>query len=128
MSPSSPWAKSVIPTVATSPSKRTHSCDRVYLRSAGIEAIALPVLFLSRPLVEGGLDLLCRHPFATDLDVQRLADSGVLRRNQRQSDILAQGRRECTTRYLADCLPVDADRVMRARRPAPLSHAEANGA
>ena len=36
ISPSSLWAKSVIPIVATLPSNLTHSCSSVYLSSSGI--------------------------------------------------------------------------------------------
>src|SRR3954454_7971431 len=96
MSPNSFCAKSVRPTVAMSPSSRTHSCVLVNRKSFG--AAMLPCSFQVKwrsksrlsivPLVERYFYLYSAHGPASNYDLERLAHSSDIAVHERKPDIL----------------------------------------
>src|SRR5580765_4768443 len=81
-SPSSCWAKSVIPTVTSSPSRRAHSCSVVYLNSSGT---GLPSLTLpsSSWTAWSGADSMCDPPAHS---IRRAAGPGSVRHEWESHD------------------------------------------
>src|SRR5947209_6660844 len=82
----------------------------------------------ARWLVEWGLDLLGANWLAPDDDVQGLADAGDLATDEGEADALAERGRVGAAGDVADGPAIDLDLVARARRAAPLGHAEADEA
>src|ERR1700694_4683279 len=103
-SPSCDWAYSLIPTVAVSPSLRTHSwlsAKRIPLRSG----IASPFSsFWVRPLIEGQRNHLRRGCRAANVDAQTGARLGQRRWQVRHPDVVAKGEGEVAPGAGADPL------------------------
>src|SRR5512140_2764292 len=91
-------AWSVIPTVASVPDTRTHSCDLAYFKSFGTFAINLKVLSFrqvaSAPSIRFSVDRLrhheCRRTRAADFDLKRRLGFRELRWNVSEANTRAE--------------------------------------
>src|SRR2546425_6864179 len=105
-SPSCDWAYSLIPTVAVSPSRLTHSwvsANRIPLRSG----IASPfVSFRMSPLVEGQRNPLGRRGRAANVDANTRAGLGQGRRQVGHPDVVAEGKGDVAGRHTPDALAI----------------------
>ena len=85
-----------MPTVAVSPSTRTHSCSFEYRRSSGT------LLTLRTPLIKGDLHDFSGDVAVADADREVGADLRELRRNVGERDVLLHRGTERTAGHLAD--------------------------
>src|SRR5713101_1109926 len=124
-SPSCDWAYSLIPTVAVSPSRLTHSwvcANRMPLRSG----IASPfVSFGMSPLVEGQRNHLGRCGRATHIDAKTRARLGQGRGQVGHPDVVAEGEGDVAGRHTPDALAI-VHRGVAVTGNAPIEHFEAD--
>src|SRR5258706_10414034 len=103
-SPSCSCAKWVMPMVAVSPSRRTHSCSFESRRSCGtVMFVALASSALT-PLIERRLHYRSRNVPLPNADRQRRTHLGRCCRNVRQRDVLLHRRPERAARHDTDDL------------------------
>src|ERR1039457_4752481 len=117
MAPSSSCAWLVIPTVAVSPSARTHSCSLVYRKFSGY------ILFGS--FVKRSFHGHRIHGLVTDHDLNRLAGMRVGDRQITEPDVLTQAWRGRTAGYPSRRRALDPHFVAVAA-DAPAAHFEAH--
>src|SRR4029077_822681 len=114
-----------MPTVAVSPSLRTHSwvsANRIPLRSAIVSPFPS---FRMRPLVEGQRNHLRRSGGAANVDAETGPGLGEVRRHVGHPDVVAEREGDVARGHGADPLVVVDDRVAMARNAA-IVHLEAD--
>src|SRR5664279_4306469 len=122
-------AWSVMPTVATLPDTRTHSCDFAYFKSDGTLAIGQLRQGPGGRSIRFSIDRF-RHndrrgAFATDFDLDGRVHLGEFRRHISHPDANAERRTLCAAHDFADFRRPRArapDWVVRARRGRPVGH------